>query len=458
MVDISIRSGAVSLLASQPLPEVPVYLDQLTLIEQAVGYGSLGTQGALGYDGRKVSVQGHQYTHTFSAHAPSRLVLECHGHFNEFHCKVALNDDVAMKGTAADFLLYADDRIVGAVPLVRAGDPPRELTANISGAQRLTLATETTEWISCHTLWLDPEVTSRSPDLTLEWSDALARVQTQSPIVQLRAEHCIATVVSAGYAHLLDGLLESLRAQKLLSDTVIVVFNLNTDPQCSSVITKHGAHEIPCRINARCNAAIKSVLYSVASLIDARDYICLDADMIVLDDLRGIFQAIEAHAPDSILIVRDAFLTSGNLLNQLCEHYRGQVTDLNLLLGRVNDEGNYGLIVNDGLFAGSRRALLGVDNLIRNMSNAAAWVDYYPEHGWRNQFVFNLALARLRCGVELDTRYNLQLHMHDAQPLMNGPRLQALWRGRKAHVLHFCGWGRDKYSEWWRHFTQGELR
>lgn len=435
-----------------------MYLDQLTVMEQAVGYGDLGTHGALGYDERTVSVQGRPYPHALSAHAPSRLVLDCDGSFHEFHCKVALNDDVALKGSAADFLVYADDRVVGAAPSVRAGDPPRELTANISGAQRLTLATQTTEWASCHTVWLDPEVMTCAPGASLEWSDALTRVQTEAPLVPIRAEHCIATVVSAGYAHLLDGLLASLRAQKLFSDTLIVVFNLGNDAKCAEVIAKYGAHGIPCRINARCNAAIKSVLYSVASLIDARDYICLDADMLVLGDLCGIFQAIEAHAPDSILIVRDAFLTSGNLLTQLREHYRGQVTDLNVLLGRVQDEGNYGLIVNDGLFAGSRRALLGVDNLIRNMSNAAAWVDHYPDHGWRNQFVFNLALARLRCAVELDTRYNLQLHMHDAQPLTDGPRLQALWRGRKAHVLHFCGWGRDKYSEWWGHFAQGELQ
>jgi hypothetical protein len=436
-----------------------VYLDQLTLIEQTVGYGNLGMHGVLGYDGRMVSVQRHQYAHAFSAHAPSRLVFECGGRFQEFHCKVALNDDVALKGSAADFVVYADEHVVAAAPFVRAGDPPRELTANIGGAQQLTLITQTTEWASCHSLWLDPEVTTCPPDCSsVRWSDALARIQTQAPLVQTRAEHCIATVVSAGYAHLLDGLLESLRAQKLLSDTLIVVFNLGNDAKCGRVIAKHGAYGIPCQINARCNAAIKSVLYSVASLIDARDYICLDADMLVLDDLCGVFDAIEAHAPDSILIVRDAFLTNGNLLRQLCEHYRGQVSDLTLLLGRVNDEANYGLIVNDGFFAGSRRALLGVDNLIRNMPHAAAWVDHYSDHGWRNQFVFNLALARLRCAVELDTRYNLQLHMHDARPVTNGTRLQALWRGREAHVLHFCGWGRDKYGEWRGHFAQGELQ
>ncbi len=302
-------------------------------------------------------------------------------------------------------------------------------------------------------------VTSSPPGCSsLNWSDALSRVQAQAPLVPLRAEYCIATVVTAGYADLLDGLLGSLRNQKWPSDTVIVVFNVDDDASCARVIASHGAHAIPCQLNAPRNAAIKSVLYSVASLIDARDYICMDADMLVLDNLGGVFEAIEAHAPDSILIARDAFLSHDNLLNQLREHYRGQVSDLTLLLGRVNDEAAYGMIVNDGFFAGSRRALLAVDNLIRNMLPAAAWVDHYPDHGWRNQFVFNLALARLRCAVELDARYNLQLHMHNPQVQMISKRPQAIWRGRSAHVLHFCGWGRDKYSEWRKHFTPQGLQ
>jgi len=424
-----------------------MFLDQLDLKEQNVGWGQVGKGGSLGYDGLSVAVQRRSHQHAISAHAPSRLMFACDGQFEEFSCKVALNDDVGHKGSAADFVVIADGRVVGVAPQVRAGDPTRELSLNIKGCRELELLTQTTQWSFCHSVWLDPQVFTAS-ETNRNWSDALQRVRAERPQSLLRAKHCVATVVSSGYAPLLDGLLSSLRTQNLPPDTAIVVFNIGKDPGCSRIIAQHNAHEIGCEPLARCNAAIKSVLYSVASLVDADTFICLDADMLVLDRLSGVFNAVQAHAPDSILIVRDAFLTDGNLLKQLCTHYRGDRYDLNLLPGPVGEESNYQLIVNDGLFAGSRRALLGVDNLLRNMPRAAAWVDQYPDHGWRNQFVFNLVLARLRCGIELDPRYNLQMHMNDATPQTVDSRLQAMWRGRKAHVLHFCGWGRNKYSDW----------
>lgn len=424
-----------------------MYLDQLELKEQSVGWGQVGRDGSLGYDGLSVAVQRRPHQHAISAHAPSRLVFTCDGRFEQFHCRVALNDDVALKGSAADFVLVADGDVVGAAPQVRAGDPPREISANINGCRELELLTQTTQWSFCHSVWLDPQVFTAS-EVNSNWTDALRRVRAETPQRPIRAKQCVATVVSSGYAPLLDGLLSSLRTQNLPHDTAIVVFNIGRDPGCSRMIAQHNAYEIGCEPLARCNAAIKSVLYSVASLVDADAFLCLDADMLVLDHLNSLFDAINAHAPDSILIVRDAFLTDGNLLKQLCTHYRGDRNDLNLLPGPTGDESNYQLIVNDGLFAASRRALLGVDNLLRNMPRAVAWVDQYPDHGWRNQFVFNLVLARLRCGVELDPRYNLQMHMNDATPQTVDSHLQALWRGRKAHVLHFCGWGRDKYSTW----------
>ncbi len=424
-----------------------MYLDQLELKERSVGWGEVGQGGSLGYDGLSVTVQRRSHQHAISAHAPSRLLFNCDGKFEHFHCKVALNDDIAHKGSSADFVVIADGRVVGVAPQVRAGDPPRELSLNISGCRELELLVQTTQWSFCHSVWLDPQVLTAA-ETNNNWTDALQRIRAQKPQRPLRAKHCVATVVSAGYAPLLDGLLSSLQTRNMSPDTTIVVFNIGRDPGCSRIIAQHNAHEIGCEPLARCNAAIKSVLYSVASLVDADQFICLDADMLVLGHLNGLFDAINAHSPDSILIVRDAFLTEGNLLKQLCTHYRGDKNDLNLLPGPVGDESNYQLIVNDGLFAGSRRALLGIDNLLRNMPRAIGWVDQYPDHGWRNQFVFNLVLARLRCGIELDPRYNLQMHMNDATAETVDSRVQALWRGRKAHVLHFCGWGRDKYSNW----------
>jgi hypothetical protein len=423
-----------------------MYLDGLPIIEVAVGYGALGTKGSLGYDGLMVQAGGEPNGHALSAHAPSCLTFFCGGEYQRFDCKVAINDDVADKHTSADFNVLADGRLAAVATQVRAGDSPRQISADIAGAQHLCLTARTIQWPFCHSVWIEPEVTRDVP--SHKWSDALGRVEVQSPPGTIEVDYCIATVVSAGYEHLLEGLLTTLGHQQWRSKTRVVVFNIDDDPGCAATIATHGAYAIPCRLLARRNASIKSVLYSVASLVPARYYLCLDADTLVLGDLRPIFAAIDAHPPDTILVARDAFLKQDRLMNQLREHYRGEDRDLGALLGRATEEGNYDILVNDGVFAGSRFAMLALDNLMRNMSHAAAWVDFYPDHGWRNQFIFNLALARLRCAVELDWRYNLQMHMTDPQPATIEGRPRATWRGQTAHVLHFCGWGRDKYSDW----------
>jgi hypothetical protein len=220
-------------------------------------------------------------------------------------------------------------------------------------------------------------------------------------------DQCIATVASAGYGPLLDRLLASIRANATCSDALLVAFLAGDDPECDRSVRRHEAVGVRLRPLATRNQTLKAALYSVASVINARRFLCLDADTVVLGDLQPIFGAMDAHPAGSILVSR-----------------------------------------------GTRIALRQLDRIIRSLRGAAAWVDERQHHGWRNQFIFNLALARLDCGVELDPIFNLQLHMNDVQISREGNKVSALWRGRPARILHFCGWGRDKYPEL-REFFRG---
>jgi predicted O-methyltransferase YrrM len=170
--------------------------------------------------------------------------------------------------------------------------------------------------------------------------------------------------------------------------------------------------------------------------------------MLVLDDLRPVVAAIDALPEGSILACREGNGRGyGDVSHALTTAYAGKVSDVAALLGSSNGEERYPFVANDGLFAGSRTALLALDGAIRAMNGAAAWVDARHDIGWRNQLVFNLALAKLQCGVPLDDAYNVQLHTQDVQPRSEGARLRATWQGRDAHVLHFSGCGRNKYPE-----------
>ena len=146
--------------------------------------------------------------------------------------------------------------------------------------------------------------------------------------------------------------------------------------------------------------------------------------------------------------------SSRNLGQALYALYCGNTTDIERLLGMSKEAvAAYQFVVNDGLFAGCRNALLALDELIRTMPDKVAWIDERSEIRWRNQFIFNLAITKLQCGVELDESYNIQLHAQDLQPDLVDGRAQAEWHGRPVGVVYFSGIGLFKYPQWHELFT-----
>ena len=427
-----------------------MYLDSLAPIHSHVGYGSLGTHGELGYENKAVAVQRQSFAHALGTHPPARLVYSLDGRYSGFRCHVSLNDDVPAGVSHADFRVIADGRQVALAAHVRAGAGPLPLEADIRGAQILELVVDTTRWEYCHAVWLDPEIDdgqAPAPPAPATLRDCLDRVEIPLPTPASATERCIATVVSPGFADLLDDMLGSLRTEGNCGDAQIVVFGVDANAHCEQVICKHGARLIRCARRRPINVTVKSLLYSAARVIDAEMFLCLDADMLVLGDLRPLFDALSAFPPGSILACREAnYRGESNLGHALQHTYYSHARELGRLLPHVNGEASYPLVVNDGLFAGSRSALLTLDGVIRTMGQASAWVDEGRTFcWWRNQFIFNLALARLNSGIALDDPWNVQLHTSDVPVHVEANRVRAHWQGRPVHVLHFCGQGRNKY-------------
>lgn len=427
-----------------------MYLDTLVPIKAEVGYGQLGLHGKLGYEGKGVLVRQQRYLHALSAHPPARLIFHLGGRYASFRCQVALNDDVPAGISAATFTVLADGREIAAVPHMVAGQAPQTLQATIAGVQRLELVVRTSRWEHCHAVWLDPQIEEAPADVRpAAFFDCLGRAEVIPPASLPKVERCIATVVSPGFEALLDDMLGSLLANGGCQDTLLVIFALEANARCEQLAAKYQATLMCCRSRSSINATSKAVLYSVARLVDAQYFLCLDADLLVLGDVNPLFSALEACPEGSILVCREGN-GSGmlNLEHALCTIYGGVKTDLERLLGTPEDEASYPLIVNDGVFAGGRTALLALDGVIRAMEHAPAWTDQRRDIWWRNQFIFNLALARMRCGVELDAAYNLQLHVQDVEFARREGRIQACWHGRPVRILHFSGVGRHKYPEW----------
>jgi hypothetical protein len=430
------------------MPTKSIYLDSLPPLEAQVGYGQLGTAGALGYEDQQVSVLGKPYPHALSAHAPARLLYKIDGRFRTFKSLVALNGDVPAGVSSADFTVRADGKLVAAGLGVVSGEPPRPISADVSSAQSLELTINTSQWNYCHSVWLDPKlVPAARGEKTQSERDCLERADITLPDGMPKAERCIATIASRGFESLLDDMLGSLAANGGCPEALLVVFVAGDPTSVAPVAAKYRARLIHCEPRAPIGISLKSVLYSVARVVDAEQFLCLDADMLVLGDLRPVFAMLDACPESAILAVREHNGRGFQNLGEAFRHiYLGNPTEAATLL--ADDVAAYSLVVNDGLFAGSRAALLSLDSAIQAMPELRVWMDSRPDVGWRNQFVFNAALARSGCGVELDSIYNLQLNGRDIGISRVAGRPQAEWKGKRVRVLHFNGDGRSRQAEW----------
>jgi len=290
-----------------------------------------------------------------------------------------------------------------------------------------------------------------------EITDCLHRAVILPPTHRLRAERCIATIATATHLGLLGDMLASLNAHGNCQDALVVVFCVDGDSAMAQRVAEYGAVPILCRSLVRVNQTIKSVLYSVAEIVDADYFLCLDADILVTADLSPLFSMLRACPQDRILVSRDAGqsypgCTLGRVLTGF---YEGAESDIRLLLGSsARGEANYRLVVNDGVFAGSRHAVTRLEHLIRSWApQAPAWIDRKAEFGMRNQFVFNLALAHLDCAIELDETFNWQNQTRRVALSTDGSQTLLSETGQQIRVLHFCGSGRPKQAEYRERWT-----
>lgn len=454
-----IRRYEIALATARSWPGVPanapaIFLDELTPVTAIVGYGAYGQRGALGYGEMPVRVCGQSWPRALSAHGPSKLSFQLNGQYSHLCCHVAMNDDVPPDASAADFLVRADGRLVVIAKNVRSQQVPRVLIADVRGAKEIELIVYHHRWENCHSVWLDPVLFQDVPRQELALRSALDRADITLPVQTLTAELCIATVGSPGFEDWVDDLLSSICANAQCAHALLAIFFYGESQRIREVAEKYGAVIIPCQPLRPLNMTCKAVLYTAGRVIDAEKFICIDADVLVLDDLRPIVAALDALPEGSILICREAGF-HGDLGAAVETMYFGDRHDVTkLLVADPTDSLAFPLVVNDGIFAGTRAALCGLDDFLRGVDAPAGWVDDPGKNIlWRNQFVLNLALAQTRSGVKLDSRYNVQLHTEAIHFSESSGFIEAESDYRRAAVVHFDGRGKYREVAW-----QGRFR
>jgi hypothetical protein len=436
---------------------VSIALDGLDPIYAEIGYGELGRHGQLGYEDARVVVAGKAYASALSTHPPARLRFAVPVGCARLRCQVALNDDVADRGSYATFRVVADGRVIAEAKRVRAGAAPVPMVANLASASVLDLVVSTSAWAYCHAVWLEPVfdvpgADGQSPGAVPVVSDPLLRADITVPEGLHPAERCIATVGSAGFEQWVDDLLGSIRTFADCPDARLAVFALGDAPALEEVARRHGAMIVRCRPRLPLNPTSKSVLYAVASVIPAQRYICLDADMLVLSRLDILFDAIDVCSPEAILACSEGNVHGIPDLSAVLDVAYGGGSDPPFF-ARASDLGKYPLVINDGLLAGSRSAFDALATEVCRLPDAVRWVDERADIRWRNQFAVNVALARMGAAVEIDPTWNIQLHVQDVD--VDGSHVS--WRGQDVRVLHFSGASKHRYEPL-RDAVRGEVR
>ncbi len=279
--------------------------------------------------------------------------------------------------------------------------------------------------------------------------DCLDASEIELPEEPLRAERCVAVVAGEAQHALLSALLDSLDRRGELSDALRVVFVEGDAPSCERVAARHRAVVLRCRATRAPSPALKGTLYSMARVVEARQYLCLDADLLALDSLAPLFN-LHAALPAGRVLIAPESMPDGpaNLGAAITTIYRGTAAELASLTRGEHALMAHPHVVNDGVFVADRQALTSIDGALRAMPEAVAWVHARRDVGWRQKAALNLALARCGSGATLDASYNVQLHVERAAPETVDGRVCARWRGGRARVLHFNGSGRAQHAVW----------
>jgi glycosyltransferase involved in cell wall biosynthesis len=283
--------------------------------------------------------------------------------------------------------------------------------------------------------------------------DCLSATEMALPPSPIRLERCVALVATEPYADYLDGALSSLALFGGVPDVPRVVLLEARAPRCEQIAARHGAVVLRFRPLRGCGPWVKGALYSLCRSVHANQYLCLDADVLVLDDVAPLFDIHARLPPGKVLIAPEATRTPvPNLRAGLESVYRATASEAARLLEAVPGAADNTNVINDGVFVADFEALAAVDEALRCTPALSQWVIARRDVWWRQKAALNLVLARARSIAPLDSAYNAQLHMAPAVPCIVSGRPEAQWRGRPAKVLHFNGSGKEVYATW-RRFT-----
>lgn len=431
-----------------------MFLDQREPSSTKIQYGHIGYRGFLGYENLHSVVGGTFYNRCISPHPPSKLEYRFEKPINFFDAWVGLADSSSPL-VSANFLVRADGILVAVAENVSVASGAVHLEVPLFQAHVIELVIEAEQEIFCHALWLNPQV-HYTPDITLR--NPLGGVSIDLPVSQEIAEKCITVIISPGYESYVDNMLGSLYVNGNCKDATILLMAIDKNELMEDIARKYGAVIIGCSTGDKSRFTMKNATYMAPYIVYADYYIYLDGDMIILSELNPIFNNIASLSPKNIYACLEYGVPSNKTLGDLLisnEHpYYALPEDADFLKMTPIEKASK-QVINGGVIAGSRRAMLGLETTMKAMMpQSAIWESVNPDVKWREQAIINIAAIRHGGLVILRPTLNVQLlHATDTAIHAEG-KLFAVYGDAPVDILHFNGTpGKDRYIQVVNHFV-----
>lgn len=418
-------------------------LQDCDLIYDEIGHGYLGTYGDSGY-GIIISVNGNTYDNYISAHPNSFLRYKIPENAEYFSCELALND------SSEDFASVDVEFIVDGNTQYFAHNIGKFCVVNVEFLldknSILEIKTTLTNKIVCHSLILNASFSSKKPKFLL-CPIHKSKISTEL-YTKEKYDVCIASVINDGfidYAKLLHKTIIS-KTSKNIKFVYFAEITPLTKEFCESInailIPISCVYEL--NINDKKTLSIyhKPSSYCVAKFINAEIYCILDVDIICVSDISNLIERIENNSNTSISVCKDSHtegLSYGDLVVSEWSAYKGTNKD-KIILNLSPHEINSSLIINSGVIAGKKKAILGIEDTLRRlMPRSLFYLNENINNPVREQSLMNLAMIKYKDVEILHKKYNLQLLWEEVEVNFDGKEIQAKSEQFEPCLIHFNG-------------------
>jgi hypothetical protein len=270
-------------------------------------------------------------------------------------------------------------------------------------------------------------------------TDCLDRVAVEVPNPPIVCNRCICGVVSPGYEDMLDGMLDSLVAFGHSPDARVVIFAI--DESYETLARRPDITRIRCKSIERLSPAVKGVIYSASRFIEAKQFLALEADVLIIGSIQPLWSLVDVVWQEMLLGVRP---TANEGRMRMVEVGMDQkLGDIKYITGNQNFDGTFWF--NGGVLAGNRAAFSLLDKKLRDLAPySILWMEGGPQY--RDELLMNLSLCLLNNATEFSASFNQQFSSPDrriwvtTREAVDG--MQYFQEGELGRILHFISFGR----------------